>query len=152
MGDAANLHASCVLIGEAGVLIRGPVGAGKSTLARDLVTEARRAGIFAALVGDDRVRVKAVGGRLVAAVVPAIAGRIEVRGLGIVRAEHETAAVIRLVVDCLDVPPQRMPEPDAQTAVVLGVVLPRIAHRIENGLAGLVLARLSDPGSFDAKS
>ena len=53
--------------------------------------------------------IEAPNGRLVARPVAPIAGLIEVRGLGIVDAEHEPAAVVRLVVDLCAPTPVRCP-------------------------------------------
>lgn len=136
-----GIHATAVVIGEAGVLIRGASGAGKSTLARELLRQAELAGRFARLVGDDRVRVTPRNGRLVAEAHPDIAGLIEIRGLGIVSMPYETAAVVRLVVDCEAEPPTRLPMDDVAT--VAGVTLPRI--RVNSPLGtGMVLYRLVD--------
>lgn len=88
---AGTLHATVVLVGEAGILIRGRSGAGKSRLARLILAEAAARGLFARLVADDRVRVAARGGRLVASRIPAIAGWIEMRGHGLVRQRSEPA-------------------------------------------------------------
>ena len=77
-----TVHAACVVLGEAGVLIRGESGAGKSSLALGLIEAAPAHGLFGALVADDRVRITCAHGRLVARPHPAIAGRIELRGLG----------------------------------------------------------------------
>ena len=52
--SAGYIHATVVLVGEAGVLIRGASGSGKSALALALMSEAGRRGLFARLVGDDR--------------------------------------------------------------------------------------------------
>ena len=131
-----TLHATCVVLGEDGILIRGAPGAGKSSLALDLIGRATTGGRFARLVCDDRVRVSARSGRLVARAVPSIAGRIEIRGIGIVEVPHEPACILRLVVD-LDGAPPRMPEPDAQCVDILGVRLPRL--RVDAGTAGRVL-------------
>ncbi|MFC7395966.1 HPr kinase/phosphorylase [Chelatococcus sp. GCM10030263] len=119
-------HASVVLVGEAGVLIRGASGSGKSRLAREIITEARRAGRFAALVADDRAILRAEGGRLVAETPAALAGLLEIRGLGIVTVDFEPAAVIRLVVDCEEEYPPRMREEGDQRVDVHGIVLPRL--------------------------
>jgi serine kinase of HPr protein (carbohydrate metabolism regulator) len=93
------IHATALAIGEAGLLIRGRSGSGKSRLALDLLAEASRRGLFVRLVGDDRVAIAAHGGRLVARGHPAIPGQIENRGEGIIELGHEPATVIRLVVD-----------------------------------------------------
>ncbi len=102
--DSATVHASAVLVGARAVLIRGPSASGKSRLALELL-EAARTGVlrFARLVADDRVHLEAVGGRLLARPPEALAGLIEVRGVGLLRVAHEPRAVIGLVVD-LDAP------------------------------------------------
>lgn len=121
-----TIHASCVLVGEAGILIRGPSGSGKSSLARALVAEARHAGRFAALVADDRVRLMARHGRLIAEVPEAIAGAIEIRGIGIVNVDFERTCVVRLVVDCEPEYPERMPAEADTKDTLCGVFLPRL--------------------------
>jgi HPr kinase/phosphorylase len=126
--DAATIHATAVVLGEAGILIRGPSGSGKSCLGRMLVDPLRAAGRFAAFVADDRVVVEAQGGRLVARAPAAIAGLAEVRGLGLVPVDHEPAAVIRLVVDLVAVDAvARMPEDDGRRVTIEGVAVARIA-------------------------
>ncbi|MGA4552928.1 HPr kinase/phosphorylase [Methylorubrum aminovorans] len=120
-----TVHASCVLLDEAGVLIRGPSGAGKSALCLALLDRFFLEGRYARLVGDDRVRLEAHHGRLVARPHPALAGLIEIRGLGPRRlAAHAPAAVVRLVVD-LVAAVERLPEA-ADTAWLLGVAVPRL--------------------------
>jgi serine kinase of HPr protein (carbohydrate metabolism regulator) len=91
-----TIHASAVVVGDRGVLVRGASGAGKSSLALALVAAF---GARAVLVADDRVALSAAGGRLVATAPAAIAGAMEVRGLGIIAAPHLSPAVIDLVVD-----------------------------------------------------
>lgn len=139
--ERGTIHATCVLIGEAGILIRGAAGAGKSTLARQLIDDARRNGVFARLVSDDRTRIAARHGRLVAQVVDLIAGRIEVRGVGIVPIAHERKALVRLVVDLSVDEPERLPGPRDQTMVLCGVLVPRLSHRMSATLSSLILSR-----------
>lgn len=123
-------HATCVVLGEAGVLIRGASGAGKSSLALALLERARLAGRFAALVADDRVRLERHHDRLVARPHPRLAGLIEVRSLGIRQAadlgcEALGACVARLAVDLVEANP-RLPEATAGPARILGLDLPRL--------------------------
>src|SRR5687767_12992978 len=107
--SSPSIHATCVLLGARGVLIRGPSGAGKSRLALRLLQAAERGRIrFARLVADDRTLVTATNGRLLARPVPALAGLIEIRGSGIRQLAHEPMAVIALVVD-LATAGERMP-------------------------------------------
>jgi hypothetical protein len=96
-------------------------------LAHGLVARWRAAGRFAAHVADDRVRIAASAGRLVAMPHAAIAGTLEIRGLGLVAVAHERACVLRAVVDLVDEPPARLPEPSALRQVVMGIVLPSLA-------------------------
>jgi hypothetical protein len=143
----STVHATCVVLAEAGVLLRGPSGSGKSTLARHLVEGATGRGRFARLVSDDRVEIAARHGRLVARAAPAIAGRMEARGLGLISVAHEPAAVVRLLVDCLPHGPPRWPEGEEGAAVLDGVALPRVAGRATPDLAGLILHLLTSPGA-----
>jgi HPr kinase/phosphorylase len=122
------LHATCVAVGEAGVLIQGPSGSGKSQLARRLIDAGLRAGLFARLVCDDRILVECRSGRLLARPHPAIAGRLEVRGLGIGTTLHEGAVLLRLVVE-LDPCAPRLPAVEDEKALIEGVPLPIIRIR-----------------------
>ena len=116
----ACVHASCVAIGGRGVLLVGPSGSGKSDLALRLVDGG------AELVADDRVALRRAGGRLVADAPPALAGLLEVRGLGIVRLPARGPTALALVAD-LD--PAREIErlPEAAARELLGVALPALA-------------------------
>ena len=145
---APAIHASCVLIGEGAVLVRGEPGAGKTALCLALLAAARARGLFGRLVAEDRVLVEARSGRLLARPHPAIAGLVERRGLGLTPAEHEAAACVRLVVDLSPEPPDRLPEPQDLVVDLGGVMLPRIAALGGAAIAGagadsLVLAALS---------
>jgi serine kinase of HPr protein (carbohydrate metabolism regulator) len=121
-------HATAVLWGTRAILLRGASGSGKSRLALELLAEARRLGVFAALIGDDRLRLEAAAGRLLAHAVPELDGLIEARGLGIVAIPHEAAAVVGLVVDLVRECPERLPDRDSGdlVATIAGVRLPRL--------------------------
>jgi len=75
--DEQAIHANCLVIGDSGILIRGPSGSGKSMLSLRLLDLAKQNGHFARLVGDDRILLRAIGGRLLAEGHPLIAGQIE---------------------------------------------------------------------------
>ena len=76
--SAETVHASTVTNEGRAVLITGPSGSGKSDLALRLLDRGFK------LVSDDRTLVKKDGERLIASAPPAIAGKLEVRGIGIV--------------------------------------------------------------------
>ena len=142
MSNAVTIHAGCVLVGEAGLLIRGESGSGKSTLAREVVSLALRAGRFGRLVSDDRTRIEVRHGRLLARPVEPLDGCIEIFGLGIVRQSFEQAAVIRLVIDlCEDLP--RYPEEKDKHVVLCGVMVPRVRMQAGAISAEIALACLS---------
>jgi serine kinase of HPr protein (carbohydrate metabolism regulator) len=110
------VHASAVLTGARAVLIRGPAGSGKSGLAMALIAGAQTGLLrFARLVADDRVLLEAHHGRLLARPPAALAGLIEVRGVGIRRVEYEPAAVVGLVVDLAAEDAERLPSAPVQT-------------------------------------
>jgi serine kinase of HPr protein (carbohydrate metabolism regulator) len=114
---SATLHASCVLLGrsgeafgapaEAGILLNGPSGSGKSDLALRLI---ERGGT---LVADDRIELFRDETTLAARAPRALAGLLEIRGVGIVELPSAASAHIALVVELVH-PSQvaRLPEPD----------------------------------------
>jgi HPr kinase/phosphorylase len=122
-----TVHASAVLVGARAVLIQGPSGSGKSSLAWALLQAAERGELrFARLVGDDRVHLEATHGRLLVRPASVLEGQIEVRGLGIRRMPHEPVAVVGLLVE-LGAATERLPEAEQQEALLSGVRLPRLA-------------------------
>lgn len=140
----SSIHASAVLIGAKAALIRGAAGAGKSQLALALI-EAARAGAlpFARLVADDRALVEVQSGRLLVRPAPALAGLMEVRGLGIRRLPYEPVAVVGLVVDLAAADADRLPAREAAETAIEGVTLPRLTVAPGTPALPLVLAFLN---------
>jgi HPr kinase/phosphorylase len=125
---APTIHASAVLTGARALLIRGPSGCGKSRLVLDLLHAAAGGRlVFARLVADDRVHVEAVNGRLLARPPAALAGLLEVRGLGIQQLQYEPMAVVSWVIDLGVAAPARLPDAAAAQTDVAGVTLRRLA-------------------------
>ena len=123
-----TVHASCIALGETGVLIRGASGAGKSRLAHILIVRGRHGGTPCTLVADDRVHLENVAGVLEARPAEPLAGLLEIRGLGIVRLPHRERIAVGLVVDLLPVEEvPRLPLPGEDHAIIEGVTLPRLA-------------------------
>jgi HPr kinase/phosphorylase len=142
--NSPTVHASAVLAGARAVLIRGPAGAGKSRLALALIGAAQTGLIrFARLIGDDRVELEACHGRLLVRPAPALAGLIELRGLGIRQLPFEALAVVGLVVDLAAEDAERLPEPNKAT--ISGVRIPRLAVRSGDDPLPALLSLLAVP-------
>ena len=131
MPDEILLHGSCVAIGERGVLLLGPPGAGKSDLLLRLIDQPGY-GIdgtpkTARLVADDQVIVSRGGTGLEAHAPAVIAGKIEVRGLGIVDVLHVERTRLGLAVKLVPVREiERMPYLERAGFEVLGLVIPLV--------------------------
>lgn len=126
--EAELVHGTAIALGEHAALIRGPSGSGKSDLALRCIALAPFAHItcYAELVADDQVRLAVVGAAIEASPPPAIAGKMEVRGVGILSLPHRPLARLVLVVDL--VPPAEVPRYplDATSESFLGVELPSL--------------------------
>jgi len=123
MMTVATIHATAVLCGTRGILIRGPSGSGKSSLALSLL----RGTSFARLVGDDRIHLEIAHSRLLMRPAKALEGLIEIRGLGIRRLPFEPVAVANLVVDLAANDAQRLPEQATSAAIIEGISIARLA-------------------------
>jgi HPr kinase/phosphorylase len=152
-----GIHATAIVVGEAGILILGPSGSGKSALALALLARARDAGLFAALIGDDRVWLRAVDGRLLAAGAAHMAGLIERRGVGILTVAWQPEAVVRLAID-LSAPGAPWPcaRETAAAALLEGVETLRFpldgrAGEADNADAAMARLRTMTKGSCPGK-
>jgi len=117
--SAETLHASTAAVEGRSVLITGPSGSGKSDLTLRLLDRGFK------LVSDDQTIVKRDGDRVVATAPPTIAGKLEIRGIGIVEMEHLSDVPIALVVE-LTTDLQRLPD-DSRERLILGVKVPLIS-------------------------
>ncbi len=117
--SAETLHASTVAVDGRAVLISGPSGSGKSDLALRLIDRGFT------LVSDDQTIVKRDGDRLLATAPPTIAGKIEIRGIGIVEMERSSDVPVALWIE-LTSDIQRIPD-DSRERPILGVSLPLVS-------------------------
>ena len=108
MPKRETVHATSIAIDGRAVLLMGPSGAGKSDLALRLIDRG------ATLVSDDYTDLSTDGELLLASPPATIAGRMEVRGIGIVATPFTASAPVALVVH-LDALVERMPEPATYT-------------------------------------
>ena len=114
--SSERLHASCVAIAGGAVLIEGPSGSGKSDLSLRLIDRGAR------LVSDDYTLLVRQGGALLASPPENIAGKIEVRGLGIVEMPNDADIPVKLLIS-LNEAVVRMPE-DPPVRSIAGVDVP----------------------------
>lgn len=136
MTAAPHLHATCVAVDGRGLLILGPSGSGKSRLALQLMA------FGAALVADDQALLNAVEGRLMAAAPPRIAGMIEARGVGLLRATPVGPIPVVLVVDLSRPEPDRLP-PSRQIEL-FGCRIPLVLGRDADHLSYALLQYLKE--------
>ena len=140
----ATVHGTAVALGRRAVLIRGPSGSGKSDLAlRCLALPPVLEGWpRAALVADDQVALTRTASGIEMHAPPTIAGRIEVRGVGIVNVPHVASAELALVAD-LVAPGEVARYPiEPETAEIMGRASPlvRIAPFEASAPVKLILA------------
>jgi len=117
--SAETIHASTVALDGRAVLITGPSGSGKSDLALRLLDRGF------ALVSDDQTLVKRDGDRLLATAPPTIAGKLEIRGIGIVDMDPLSDVPVALIVE-LTSEIERIPD-DSRERLILGIRLPLIS-------------------------
>lgn len=117
--SAETIHASAVASEGRAVLIAGPSGSGKSDLALRLLDRGFT------LVSDDRTLIRKDGGRLIASAPQNIAGKLEIRGIGIVQMDAINDVPVGLFVE-LTSEIQRLPDENRERPV-LGVRVPLIS-------------------------
>jgi len=117
-----TVHGTCLVVARAGLLLRGPSGSGKSDLALRMIHDDS-----GRLVADDRVAIElGPDGRLWASAPVMLAGRIEVRGIGILPVGHQARSALHGVVDLVGRSEvERLPEDE--TVMILEHPLPRFA-------------------------
>jgi HPr kinase/phosphorylase len=129
--DGLLIHATCVALGGQGVLIMGPPGSGKSDLALRLIDSPGRGvgtePLPAELVSDDQTLITRQGDRLFGSAAQGIAGKLEIRGIGIVDVAHQPSIALALAVRLAPASGiERMPASPGPQLELLGMALPEI--------------------------
>ena len=106
------VHASCVAVEGKGLLITGPSGAGKSSIALEMMA------MGAGLVSDDQTLLQQSDNQIIASCPTSLEGRIEARGIGILRAAPTAPTPIRALLDLTT--PERDRLPPFRETVLLG--------------------------------
>ena len=117
--SSETIHVSSVAIDGRAVLIGGRSGAGKSDLALRLIDRG------ATLVSDDYTFVRREKGKAMASAPERIAGKIEIRGVGIVEMATAHDVPVALYID-LSGEPVRLPDGKERIAIA-GIPVPSVA-------------------------
>ena len=134
-GATQILHATCVAVDGRGLLITGPSGSGKSSLAIRLLA------LGAKLVSDDRTALLAEDGQIHARCpAPAIGGLIEARGVGLLHAPTVESAGLVLVADLSKTEPERLPP--LRKVTIMGCELPLVLQVQNDHFAAALLLYL----------
>ncbi|HTN98567.1 MAG TPA: aldolase, partial [Nordella sp.] len=130
MAEPITIHASCVALGDADILIEGAPGSGKSDLTLRLIDEpgfgCGNLALRGRLVSDDQTIIERRGQALFAASPKPIAGLLEIRGQGVMKVDHLAEVKLVLAVKLLPVAQiERMPE--AAFRHIAGIALREIS-------------------------
>ena len=121
-------NVTCVAVNGRAIVIEGAPGSGKSELALALIDRG------AVLVGDDGMTVEARGDQAIASPPPNIAGKLEVRGVGIIDLPT-TSAPIALVLRLVEDAPRYPLE--IGTSEFAGVVVPCLPFTVGDAIQAL---------------
>lgn len=145
--DQTSHHCTVLEIDGCGILIEGPAGAGKTSLALGALDTAGRRGLPAYFICDDQALLSRHGARIQCRPVPSIAGKAELRGFGIIAVEYKSATAIGLIARLVDdTKVERMPL--SRTGRILGVELPllELPQRHEAQSIRILMAWLAGEG------
>lgn len=118
--NSSVIQGTAVAIDGRAVLMLGKPGSGKSSLALALIDRG------AQLIGDDGVTLNADANKVIASPPPNIAGKLEVRNIGLVEMPT-TSAPLCLVLELVEEAPRFAEE--ALAREILGLAIPAITFR-----------------------
>jgi HPr kinase/phosphorylase len=120
MTDRLLMHGTAVAIDGCAVLMRGPSGGGKSDLGLRLIDAGGR------LIADDQSELRRVGDTIAVRAPAAIAGLLEVRGVGILQLDTAIDVPLILIADL--VAPETLERlPERRSETILGLAVPAMS-------------------------
>ncbi|WP_120498454.1 HPr kinase/phosphorylase [Kiloniella sp. EL199] len=146
MSESQLVHCTTIAFEKEGwltaVLLRGKSGSGKSDLALRVIDSGR-----AELVSDDQTLLTKHGNDILASPPSTIAGKLEVRGLGIVSFSYCSEVPVGLIVDL--VPREGVDRlPESTKAEILGVEIPCVQlYSFDHSTVAKLLLAISRPES-----
>ncbi len=116
------IHATALAMGGNGILIRGPSGSGKSDLALRCLSLGANSLLTAPmeLVSDDRTELVLENDAVMLAAPSTIAGKLEVRGVGIVDVPYAERARLCMIAQLTDLEVERYPALSPSFENILG--------------------------------
>jgi HPr kinase/phosphorylase len=124
------IHGTCVEIKQKAVLICGKPGAGKSSLALQLIDRG------AILVADDQTMLTLENGHIIAQPPSSLKGLMEVRGIGICTFPYQEKSILGLCVEVSEGEIlERLPDPAFQE--YLGLQIPLLRLQKHDPLGGM---------------
>ena len=140
MTDTSLIHATAVALEGDAIVLRGPPGAGKSDLALRLIENGAR------LIADDQALLRRADNHVLVRAPAAVAGLIEVRGVGILRVDYLDEAPLALVVDLVpSTEVERIPDDRFEVMLGLPIRVIALAPFEVSAVAKLRLARRALP-------
>lgn len=127
-GSSLIVQVSAIAIEGRAVMVEGPPGSGKSSLALALIDRG------AMLIGDDGISLSRDGNRIIVSPPPNIAGMLEIRGVGIVELPA-TQAPLALILS-LEQQAPRYPD-ELACRDILGVAVPVLPLRCGDAIQAL---------------
>lgn len=115
-GDLISLHATTVAAAGKALVLCGPAGSGKSSLALQMLA------LGGTLVADDVTWLGTTDRGVEARCPPNLEGQIEARGFGVLRAPAHGPALVAAVLDLAQSAEDRIPS--ARTVTLLGQSVP----------------------------
>jgi len=128
MNEKQHIEANCISVMGVGVLLFGPSGSGKSDLTlRLLSARSTFSEEPCVLVSDDQTIIWSEDLELYAGPPPQITGRLEVRGVGVLRFDHLEKAKVSLAIELVGKSEiERIPDIGAHTISLCGVKIPKV--------------------------